>query len=67
MLRVFFFFVGFWFLIIGFTYLILYLNLLTFGYHLSDYIRFVFSKYQTFLFFVGLLMIIMTIYVRKKE
>lgn len=67
MLRVFFFFVGFSLLVIGFTYFILYLNLFTFGYSLLDYINFIFGKYQTYLYFIGLIIVFSTIFIRKKE
>ena len=55
MLRVFFFLFGFGLMVIGFSYTILYINLLTIGYNFLDYVKFIISRFECVLLFVGLI------------
>jgi hypothetical protein len=57
MLRVFLFLMGFGFSLIGSMYIISYLNLLTIGYNFLEYAKFIISRIECWLFFIGLLCI----------
>ena len=43
---------------IGLTYIIIYLNLLVMGFTFIDYLKYVFSKIECILFFIGYIMLI---------
>lgn len=65
MIRFFLFLVGFGFSIIGFMYIILYLNYLTIGYTVLEYINFIFKRFECLLAIIGIIFIIIAIF--KKE
>ena len=65
MIRFFLFLIGFGFSIIGCMYIILYLNYLTIGYTIFDYLSFVFKKIECLLAVVGIILIAIAIF--KKE
>jgi len=67
MVRMFFFFIGFFCLVFGFTDLILYLNLLTMGYTWIDFIRFVMFGYPGILIILGFILITITIFKEKRK
>jgi len=50
-------------MVIGFMYYILYFNLFTFGYNINEYLKYILTRYECYIFFVGLL--IFTIFYRK--
>lgn len=60
--RVFIFLLGFGLCIIGFTYMISYLNLLTMGYTLIEYLFFISKRYECIIAFIGFLMITFAIF-----
>ncbi len=60
--RVFFFLLGFGLSVIGFTYIIGYLNLLTMGYSILEYIQFIMKRYECIIAVIGLLMITLAIF-----
>jgi hypothetical protein len=62
MLRVFSFLLGFIFMTIGFFYIILYINLISFGYSLGEYFSYLVSRYECWNFIVGLLIIVITLW-----
>lgn len=64
MLRIFFFLLGFGFMVIGFTYLILYLNLLTIGYNFSEYVHFIISRFECYYVVIGFFIILLTLFVK---
>ena len=66
-MKVFFFFIGFLFLVIGFSFAILYLNLLTFGYSIREYFGFLMGKTSSYLFFLGLIIIGVLIFGERKK
>lgn len=66
MIRLFFFFVGFCFLVVGATDFILYLNLFTMGYSLKEFVRFVLLGYPGILLSLGLVFVLLAIFKRKK-
>ena len=51
---------------IGLTYIIIDLNLLIMGYTFFDYLKYIFTKFECLIFFIGYLFIIVSIYERKK-
>lgn len=62
MFRIFFFLLGFGFSVIGMMYMILYLNLLTIGYNISQYIKYILSRSECILGLIGLLIVTITIF-----
>ena len=64
MTRMFFFLLGFGFMVIGFTYIITYLNLLSMGYGLVDYFEFIISRVECWFSIVGFLLVFLTIFTK---
>lgn len=64
MTRMFFFLLGFGFMVIGFTYIITYLNLLSMGYSLLDYFQFIISRVECWFSIVGFLLVFLTIFTK---
>ena len=62
MIRFFFFLIGFGFAIIGFMYIILYLNYLTIGYTLVEYLKFIFTRFECLLSILGILLIAIAVF-----
>lgn len=60
-MRIFFFLVGFAFLILGNTFIILYLNLLTLGYNFSFYVNFISRRIECYYAPIGFLIILLTL------
>ena len=54
-------------MVIGETFLILYFNLFTFGYTIKEYLIFIFSKIECYLFFIGLLIEIVVLWKGKSK
>ncbi len=54
MWRFFFFLLGFGLMVVGSTYIITYLNLLTMGYSIGDYLGFIFSRVECIFVLIGL-------------
>lgn len=61
MWRFFFFLLGFGLMVIGFTYIITYLNLLTMGYTISNYLAFIFSRVECLFSIIGFIIISLVI------
>ena len=57
----FWFLIGFGFLLIGCVYIISYLNLLTFGYNFIEYVKYIIVKPECLIAPIGLIIITMTI------
>lgn len=66
MTRILFFIFFYLVLIYNLTYFILYINLLSFGYTITDYLLFLFSKPYPYMVIISLLICSLLIY-RKKE
>ncbi len=62
----FLFVLGFFLSSIGLTYILIYLNLLVMGYTFIDYLGYIFTKFETLMFFIGYILIIFSIYERKR-
>lgn len=61
-MRLVFFFIGLLMWITGCTYFILYLNLLTMGYSLTDFLKHIFLGYPGIILFFGLIIMVITIF-----
>lgn len=59
--RIIFFLVGFCLMVIGLSYIVIYKNLLTFGYSLSEYFEFLVTRYECWYFVIGLLIEIIVV------
>ena len=67
MLRLMLFLLGFGFSIIGFSYLITYLNYLTIGYSVKDYLQMIIIKPECFLAIIGIIILTFVIFSRRDE
>ncbi len=65
MLDIAFFLLGFGLSIIGFMYIITYLNYLTIGYSFWEYIELIFTKGESLLAIIGLLIIMIIIFKKR--
>ncbi len=61
MLRLIIFLMGFGLSVIGFMYIITYLNYLTVGYPLKEYLKMIFTNTECLLAFVGLFLLLLSI------
>ena len=60
-MRIFFFFIGFFLMVLGFSFIILYLNLITIGYNFSNYVNFIIRRFECYYIFIGLFIIVLTL------
>lgn len=67
MTRIFFFLLGFAFMVIGTSYLILYLNLLTIGYNFSFYVNFITRRIECYYAIIGFIIIFLTIITKGED
>ena len=54
-------------MIIGFSYILIYINLLTFGYTIKEYLLFIVQRAECYLFVIGLVTEIICLYHRKEQ
>jgi hypothetical protein len=66
-LRMFALFVGFGLAVSGGISLIIYLNLLTTGMTIIEYLQFISTRVECYLFLVGILIITLTIYLPRRK
>lgn len=66
-MRLVFFFIGLFLTIMGCSYFILYLNLLTMGYSIIDFLKYIALGYPGLILCLGLILIIITIFKRGKS
>lgn len=57
MTRLFLFLLGFGLMVIGFTYIITYMNLMSMGYTLVEYFKFIFTRVECLIAIVGLILV----------
>ena len=67
MIRTLLFLLGFGLTVIGFMYIILYLNLLTMGYSVVDYIIFILKRRECIYAIIGLIIITITIFYKGEN
>ena len=58
-MKIFLFLISFFLMIFGLTFIIIYINLFTFGYNIYEYLEFIFSNYESLSFFVGFVMMLL--------
>ena len=67
MIRVFFFLLGFGFMVIGSSFIILYLNLTTMGYSFFNYVNFISRRFECYFSIIGLIMMILSITIKGED
>lgn len=65
--RVFLFLFGFILMSIGFMYMIIYLNLLSFGYSFSEYLIYIFTQVECLLVIVGFIIVLFSLFRKEKK
>lgn len=61
------FIVGIFFSTIGLSYIIIYLNLLVMGFSFIDYLKYIFTRVECLLFFVGYIILMLQIFKGGKK
>ena len=64
MIRIFFFLFGFGLMIFSFSYLIMCLNVVSIGYNFNFYVNFICSKFESYLWIIGFIIIILTFIIK---
>ncbi len=67
MLKLMIFLIGFGFSLIGFIYIISYLNYLTIGYTIGEYLKLVITKPECLLAFLGLFLLSIVIFRKRND
>lgn len=65
--RIICFFMGILFTVSGFVSLILYLNLLSIGYSFFEYVNFIIRRIEVLSLFIGMFMLFISIFYRRKD
>lgn len=65
--KIFFAVFGFFLMIIGFYYLIIYINLLSFGYTLDEYFSYLVTRYECWTLIIGIIIEIIIIFKKEKK
>ena len=65
--RVFLFLFGFILMSIGFMYMIIYLNLLSFGYSLGEYLVYIFTQVECLFVIVGFIIVLFSLFRKEKK
>ena len=65
--RIFFFLLGFFLMVIGIMYMIIYLNLLSFGYNFFEYLTYVFTHYECLVIIPGIIIVLLCIFRKGKN
>lgn len=67
LLKIFFSFLGLFLMVIGCSYIIIYTNLFSFGYTISEYFSHLVTRYECWYFIVGLIIEITVIFGKGKN
>lgn len=67
MVRIFFFLLGYSLMVLGFSFIILYLNYLTIGYNLIEYVNFIISRVECYYVLIGFIIIILSIFIKGEN
>ena len=54
-------------MVIGLTYILIYINLFTFGYTIKEYLEFILKRYECYLFVIGITLQIICFYHGKEK
>ncbi len=63
-LRIILFFLGAIFMLIGNFYIVVYINLFSFGYTITEYLEYIFTRYECYFTFLGIVLIILSVYLK---
>lgn len=64
LLKIIFFIIGFFLMVFGNFYIIIYINLFSFGYNIIEYLEFIFSRYECYCTIIGFIFIILAVYMK---
>lgn len=67
MTKIFIFLIGFGLTIIGLVYVILYLNLFSFGYNFLDYVNFIIRRIECLYTFIGIILMLISFNIGGKN
>lgn len=67
LLRIILFLLGFFLMIWGNFYIIIYINLFSFGYTIGEYLEYLFTSYECYYAVVGFILVIISIYKRREK
>lgn len=67
MMRVFCFLLGFILMVLGFFYVIIYVNLISFGYNIKEYFSYLTTRYECWSLILGLLIILISLFRKGKK
>ena len=63
-LRIILFFLGAIFMLIFNFYIVVYINLFSFGYTITEYLEYIFTRYECYFTFLGIVLIILSVYLK---
>ena len=66
-LRIILFVLGFFFMVWGSFYIIVYINLFSFGYTIFEYLEYIFTSYECYYAVLGFFLILIAIYKRGEK
>jgi len=64
MTRIFFFLFGFGLMTLGFVYIILYLNLISTGYNILEYVNFIIRRIECYYVVIGFIILNLSMYIK---
>ena len=65
--RIFFFLIGFFLIVMGIMYMIIYLNLLSFGYNFLEYLTYILNHYECLVIIPGIIIVLLCIFRKGKN
>lgn len=65
--RIFFFLIGYALMVLGFSYTIIYINLLSFGFTMGEYLKYISMRYECWMIIIGFIIIIISLFGKGKK
>lgn len=65
--RVVLFLIGLIMSVIGLSYIIIYLNLLVMDYNFTDYLKYICTKLECIIFFIGYVLMLLSLYCKRRK
>ena len=65
--RIIFFLIGFFLIVMGIMYMIIYLNLLSFGYNFLEYLTYILTHYECLVIIPGIIFVLLCIFRKGKS
>ncbi len=66
-LRIVLFVLGFFLMVWGNFYIIIYINLFSFGYTIVEYLEYIFTSYECYYTLLGFILVLISIYKRREK